>query len=402
MISDALVVGGGPAGLMAAEQLLNAGFTVNLCDAMPSVGRKFLRAGVGGMNISNACDEQQLLAQYDAAADWLAPMLAAFGPTRLREWIHALGIDTFVGSSGKVFPVGMKAAPLLRRWLARLREQGLGIHVRHRCVGRNGNGWRMQSPAGERFFQARVCVMAMGGASWPELGADGAWCDWLEADFSPLLPANMGFERCWSERFSASQSPVKAVTAWVEGAAPVAGELMLTEWGMEGTLVYRFSRALRGQLLTSGKATLYLDLFPQWTLAQVKAALSSPQWRKSPHKALQKGLRLNNAECQLIYECLPRAQWSDPDALANAVKSLAIGFSGMRSLDEAISTAGGISRAALGPGLNLISQQDVFCAGEMLDWEAPTGGYLLTGCFATGYWAGMHAAEWLKSSSTLR
>ena len=400
---DAVVIGGGPAGLMAAERLLAAGFSVALYDAMPSVGRKFLLAGVGGMNITHAAPSATFNSHYYEAENALTPCLQAFNADALRSWVHDLGIDTFVGSSGKVFPTEMKAAPLLRAWLHRLKQSGLLLFTRHTWQGWDSAGnLLLQGPNGPVRPSSSVVVLALGGASWARLGSNGLWQPWLadrEVDVEPLKPANCGFRRAWSARFAAAGLPVKGVAAWVDeqmAGQAIRGELLLTADGIEGSLVYRLSAKLREQILATGHATLYLDLVPDKSIKDIVAVLKSAPKGKTLSKLLSGGLGFSEAKKQLLFECVEKAEWSKPLSLATFIKGLPIGLTETRPIDEAISSAGGVRFSALDSGLMLNAMPGVFCAGEMLDWEAPTGGYLLTACFATGRWAGDSAARYLK------
>ncbi len=399
---SAAVIGGGPAGLAAADALLAAGHAVDLYDAMPSLGRKFLLAGKGGLNLTHSEPLQPFVERYAEAAPWLAPLLTAHPPQALRDWAAALGVDTFVGSSGRVFPAEMKAAPLLRAWLHRLRGQGLRVFVRHRWLGwRDDGALRFATPQGEARVQAAATVLALGGGSWARLGSDGAWVPWLQAagaEVAPLRPSNCGFDVGWSEHLASrfAGAPLKGVAIEFQGRR-VQGECVVTAGGLEGSLVYAFSAALREAIARDGHATLQLDLLPARSAAQVQQAVAHPRGARSLASHLKSRLKLDGAKAALLWECTPRAARDDPAALAAAIKALPVTLRAPRPLDEAISSAGGVCRAALDDGLMLRARPGVFCAGEMLDWEAPTGGYLLTACFATGWFAGQGAAEWLRS-----
>ncbi|MDN3640061.1 TIGR03862 family flavoprotein [Simiduia curdlanivorans] len=399
---DAVVIGGGPAGLMAAERLLAAGVSVALYDAMPSVGRKFLLAGVGGMNITKAEASDRFNSHYYEAQNALGPMLQAFDANALRDWVHQLGIDTFVGSSGKVFPTEMKAAPLLRAWLQRLKQAGLQLFTRHQWLGWQGANLVFDSPKGRTSVKPKVVVLALGGASWSRLGSTGVWQPWLaeqQVGIEPLKPANCGFTRPWTEQFTAAGCPIKAVAGWVkdtDSRSPIRGELLLTQDGIEGSLVYRFSAQLREQLLRSGKATLYLDLLPDRSLQDVLAVFKQAPKGKTLSRLLSSKLGFSAAKRQLLFECVEKSQWAKPLLMAAHIKRLAVELEAMRPMDEAISCAGGVRFSALDKNLMLTAMPGVFCAGEMLDWEAPTGGYLLTACFATGRWAGDGAARYIE------
>ena len=398
------IIGGGPAGLMAAEVLGQAGVSVDLYDAMPSVGRKFLLAGVGGMNITHAEDYSAFVSRYGERAGELRPLLDAFTPDALREWIHGLGIDTFVGSSGRVFPTDMKAAPLLRAWLKRLRENGVHIHTRQRWLGWDEHGaLRIAGPQGESLIDAHATLLALGGGSWARLGSDGAWVPLLAARgiaIAPLQPANCGFEvEGWSahlrDRFAGA--PLKTVSLALPGSAPRKGEFVLTATGIEGSLVYALSAPIREAINRDGAATVLLDLLPDRTLAQVASALARPRGSQSMAKHLHRQLKLDGVKAALLRELTDAASFQDPQTLATAIKELPIRLVRPRPLDEAISSAGGVPFEALDANLMLQQMPGVFCAGEMLDWEAPTGGYLLTACFASGRAAAEGMLRWLRA-----
>ncbi len=398
----AAVIGGGPAGLMAAESLLAAGIGVDLYDAMPSVGRKFLLAGKGGLNLTHAEDEARFLTRYAARQPQLEAPLRAFGARTLRDWARDLGIETFVGSSQRVFPTAMKAAPLLRAWLHRLRGAGLRIHVRHRWLGWTAdNALRFATPQGEATVQAAVTVLALGGASWSRLGSDGAWVPLLQARgiaVAPLRPANCGFEIAWSpylrERFAGQ--PVKAVAASVISAEGNTirrtGEFMVAGYGVEGSLVYALSAPLRDAIAARGSATLTLDLLPDHEPQRVLREVTHPRGSRSLASHLQSRLGLKGLKLALLREALTAADMNDAVKLAATIKALPLTLTAPRPIDEAISSAGGVPFEELDGHLMLKKLPGVFCAGEMLDWEAPTGGYLLTACFATGRVAGLGAA----------
>jgi uncharacterized flavoprotein (TIGR03862 family) len=401
------VIGGGPAGLMAAETLLAAGVAVDLYDAMPSVGRKFLLAGKGGLNLSHAEAEERLLSRYGAHRPQLEPLLKNFGAAQLRDWAQGLGIETFVGSSQRVFPKQMKAAPLLRAWLHRLRGAGLRIHVRHRWLGWAADAaLRFATPQGDTAVRAAATVLALGGASWARLGSNGAWVPLLEArgvPVTPLRPANCGFEIAWSpylrERFAGQ--PVKPVAAEVCGADGAtqrrSGEFVIADYGVEGGLVYALSAPLRDAIAAHGTATLTLDLLPDHDAARVLREVSHPRGSRSLASHLQGRLGLKGVKLALLREGLTAADMNDAAILAATIKALPLKLTAPRPIDEAISSAGGVPFEALDDGLMLKALPGVFCAGEMLDWEAPTGGYLLTACFATGRGAGLGALARLRN-----
>ncbi|MBJ9977885.1 TIGR03862 family flavoprotein [Pseudomonas sp. S75] len=396
------VIGAGPAGLMAAEALAQAGTRVEVFDAMPSVGRKFLLAGVGGMNITHSEPYPAFVGRYGERQQAIDGLLRDFDGPALRQWIHDLGIDTFVGTSGRVFPTDMKAAPLLRAWLKRLREAGVVIHTRHRWLGWSADGaLRIGCPQGERLVQANAVVLALGGGSWARLGSDGAWVPLLAeraVDISALRPSNCGFEVSgWSELLKAkfAGAPLKNIALSMPGSAPRKGEFILTAQGVEGSLVYAWSAPLRSAIEREGRATLLLDLLPDRSVDKIAQALARPRGSRSMARHLHGQLGIDGVKAALLRELTDQASFADPERLAQAIKSLPIELLRTRPLDEAISSAGGVRFEALDEGLMLRNVPGVFCAGEMLDWEAPTGGYLLTACFASGRRAGQAAARWL-------
>jgi uncharacterized flavoprotein (TIGR03862 family) len=390
---------------MAAEQLALAGIPVDLYDAMPSVGRKFLIAGRGGLNLTHSEPIEQFLSRYGNRRPQIEPLLTAFGPADLRQWVHDLGFETFVGSSGKVFPVEMKAAPLLRAWLDRLRSQGVTFHLRHRWLGWDAAGrLRFDTPDGEKVVAATAVILALGGGSWAKLGSDGAWVSLLadqDIPIAPLRPANCGFDIGWSEHFRQkfAGQPVKSVVLSFTSAPGETfrrqGEFVITETGVEGSLIYAASALLRDEIERNGRATIYLDLSPQRSRQWLADKLSRPRGSRSLSSHLRSRIGLKGVKMGLLHEALPKAVLTDPQKLAAAVKALPLHLITPRPLDEAISTAGGVMFEALDERLMLRTRPGVFCAGEMLDWEAPTGGYLLTACFASGWVVGQAAAAWL-------
>jgi uncharacterized flavoprotein (TIGR03862 family) len=400
------VVGGGPAGLMAAERLAEGGLAVQLYDAMPSVGRKFLLAGKGGLNLTHSEALPAFVARYGVRAPQVAAWLQALSPDALRAWAADLGIETFVGSSGRVFPSDLKAAPLLRAWLHRLRQRGVVFHMRHRWLGWGEDGaLRFALPQGETSVHPQAAVLALGGASWPQLGSNGAWVGWLAsaaAEVAPLKPANCGFDAvpAWSthlrERFAGA--PVKPVVLRFEEAGPVferRGEFVLSEYGIEGSLVYAASAPIRDAIDARGQATITHDLLPDHDPQRVAREVAHPRAARSLGSHLKSRLGLAGAKVALLHERLPREALADPARLAAAIKALPITLGAARPLAEAISTAGGVRLESLDAQLMLRARPGVFCAGEMLDWEAPTGGYLLQASMASGRVAGDGVRHWL-------
>lgn len=408
------IIGGGPAGLMAAESAGAAGARVDLYDAMASVGRKFLLAGKGGLNLTHAEPIESFLTRYGARRAQIAPLLASFGPEELRAWAKGLGVETFVGTSGRVFPADLKAAPLLRAWLRRLRQAGVTFHVRHRWRGWDEQGaLRFTTQQGPRTVQADAVVLALGGGSWPKLGSDGAWVPLLAGrgvPIAPLRPANCGFDVGavgrigWTDHFRAkfAGQPVKSVAVTVRNAADVElrqqGEFVVTETGVEGGVIYAVSASLRDEIQAKGGATLSLDLAPDRDLPRLTRDLAQPRGSRTVAKQLQSRAGIAGVKAGLLREILPKEAFADRARLASSIKALPLRLIAARPLDEAISTAGGVAFEALDERLMVRSIPGLFCAGEMLDWEAPTGGYLLTACFATGLVAGAGAAAWLGSS----
>lgn len=393
------VIGGGPAGLMAAEVLAGGGMQVEVYDAMPSVGRKFLMAGKGGMNITHSEPLERFLSRYGARREHIAPLLAEFGPEALRAWVQGLGIATFVGSSGRVFPSDMKAAPLLRAWLHRLRGAGVRFHMRQRWLGWDAEGGlRFAGPLGELRVRPDAVVLALGGGSWARLGSDGAWVPLLRGrgiGVAPLLPSNCGFEVGWSAHFRSrfAGQPVKPLVVSFDGLRQ-QGELMITAHGIEGGVVYALSAPLREAIAAQGQAVLHLDLVPGRDEARLAADLARPRGRDSLAKHLRRHAGIEGVKAGLVREFAAEAL-ADPARLASALKALPLPLLATRPLDEAISSAGGVRFEELDGHLMLRAVPGVFCAGEMLDWEAPTGGYLLTACFASGKAAGQGVLEWL-------
>jgi uncharacterized flavoprotein (TIGR03862 family) len=408
------IVGGGPAGLMAAETLARGGVQVDLFDAMPSVGRKFLLAGRGGLNITHSEGFEAFVGHYGSRRAQIEPLLAAFTPQALRDWVEALGVTTFVGTSGRVFPAEMKAAPLLRAWLQRLREAGVRFHVRHRWTGWNEDGnLAFTTPDGARQYRADATVLALGGGSWAKLGSDGAWVALLAArgvDVAPLQPANCGFIVTsprgehgigWSEHFRSrfAGQPVKSVAMRLDGDPMRArpGEAMISDDGIEGSLVYALSASIRERITASGSATLHVDLSPDRSAERIQAEVAHPRGARSLSSHLQSRVGISGVKMALLRECLTADALADPARLAAAIKALPLRLVATRPLDEAISSAGGVRFEDMDEHLMLRAAPGVFCSGEMLDWEAPTGGYLLSACFASGKAVGEGVLAWLAA-----
>lgn len=412
-MNGAVIVGAGPAGLMAAEVLAQAGVPVDVYDAMPSAGRKFLLAGKGGLNLTHSESPDLFGQRYGARRTAVAPLLQAFGAQALRDWAHALGVGTFVGTSGRVFPTDMKAAPLLRAWLHRLREAGVRFHMRHRWTGWDASGaCQFTAPQGPVAVQAKVLLLALGGASWSRLGSDGAWVPWLAARgvaSAPLLPANCGFDLQggWSEHFRSRYAgqPFKSVALGCTDSMGQRfqrkGEFVATATGVEGSLIYAASALLRDEIARSGQAQFTLDLLPDKPADKVLAEVAHPRGSRSLSSHLKSRLGLDGIKMALLHEVLPKAAMQQPEMLAATIKAVPLTLSAARPVDEAISTAGGVPFEAMTPSLMLQALPGVFCAGEMLDWEAPTGGYLLTACFASGAAAAHGALSYLSQTATM-
>ncbi|KAF1047173.1 TIGR03862 family flavoprotein [Xylophilus sp.] len=432
--SAVAVVGAGPAGLMAAEALSAAGLPVAVYDAMPSAGRKFLLAGRGGLNLTHSEPADAFAARFGARQAEVGAWLAGFDAQAVRDWARGLGVETFVGTSGRVFPQDMKAAPLLRAWLHRLRSAGVAFHMRHRWTGWADDGaLRFCAPAGEAVVPAAATVLALGGASWPRLGSDGAWVPLLEArgvPVAPLVPANCGFDVAgrapageeaaesrrdflkdllgrgpttapaaagwtpfFAERFAGQ--PFKSVAIRF-GDFARRGEFVATATGVEGSLVYAASALLRDEIARSGNATFHLDLLPGHTPERVLAEVRHPRGSRSLGSHLKSRLGLDGIKTALLHELLPKDVLASPDALAAAIKALPVTLAAPRPVAEAISTAGGVPFEALDANGMVAALPGVFVAGEMLDWEAPTGGYLLTASLASGVAAAQGVRAWLE------
>jgi len=404
------VIGGGPAGLMAAEVACAAGIEVHLFEAKGSVGRKFLIAGKGGLNLTHSEPRPGFDARYRERAGEVGAWLDDFDADALREWARGFGIDTYVGSSGRVFPLDRKAAPLLRGWVRRLKENGVQFHVHHRWTGwDDAGGLRFVTADGETTLTADAVVLALGGGSWPQLGSDGAWVETLAArgiDIAPLQPANCGFDIGWSTFLSSKHAgaPLKPVIAHWHDAAGVEhalqGECVLTETGIEGSLVYAIAADLREAIARDGDAILHLDLTPGRDLPRLQRDLEKPRGSRSLGEHLRRQAGIDAAKTALLFEVLDKAAQQDMSRVAATLKRLPLRLLRPRPMAETISTAGGVRLQALDEALMLRQLPGVFCAGEMLDWEAPTGGYLLTACFASGLRAGRGAVAWLKEPAT--
>lgn len=410
-MSRAIVVGAGPAGLMAAEQLADRGLAVDVYEQMPTAGRKLLRAGIGGLNITHSEPQATFLTRYSRGGDWLASQLTRFGAAELMQFFHELGIETFVGSSGRVFPIEKKAAPFLRRWLARLREKGVRFHFRHQLTSLQATQAVFQHQDSEITQPFDVCVLALGGGSWPELGSDGRWLNTLAAVNVPVtdfLPSNMGFtlrascREAWSEPMQRlAGQPLKQVRwHWADRVSPL-GECVITEQGVEGGVVYACASYWRDAILaaTDQSLTVSLDVLPYFSHEQVVKKLSAPRAKQSLSKFLRAQLKLDPVKLALLYECVPNVQALSVQDLALQLKALSLQITGFGNTARAISTAGGVPLEACDAAGRLHVANRVFCAGEMLDWDAPTGGYLLTACFASGFAAGQAAAAVLRATN---
>ncbi len=422
-----VVIGAGPAGLMAAEVLSRSGVEVHLFDAMPSIGRKFLLAGKGGLNLTHSEPDDLFASRFGHRRQQIEPLLKLFGAASVRDWAASLGVETFVGSSGRVFPTDMKAAPLLRAWLTRLRhpENGQPVHffMRHRWAGWHSPAplqggaadtaaatphvLNFEAPHGPVQVQADAVVLALGGGSWARLGSTGAWVPWLQAKgvaVAPLLPSNCGFEvqNGWSSHFVSrfAGQPFKSVAIEFTNAQGVKfarkGEFVATASGLEGSLIYAASSLLRDDILAHGLATLQVDLLPDMPIDRVLREVQHPRGSRSLASHLKSRLRIDGIKAAILHELLSKAQMHDPVHLAHAIKALPITLAGVRPLDEAISSAGGVLFGGMTEQLMVKVLPGVFCAGEMLDWEAPTGGYLITACLASGVAAGQGVLDFLK------
>ena len=391
------ILGGGPSGLMAAERLSTLGHSVTVYEQMPTVGRKLLLAGKSGLNITHAEAFAVFMQRYGASADRISSSLRMFGPQDLRGWADRLGAETFVGSSGRVFPRVMKASPLLRAWVARLEAQGVRILTRHRWVGFARDHLLIETPQGAETVQCDAVLFAFGGASWPKLGSNGVWVDKVRqkgVEIAPFRAANCGFDVAWSEYFAKrfAGEPVKSVTI-TTSAGTVQGEFVITGTGVEGSLIYAHASALRDALETSGTAWMDVDLAPGRTVARLQTDIARQDGKLSFSNLLRKGAGLTGVKTALVAEFMRERE---PERLARAIKSLRIPVTRPRPISEAISSAGGILWQEIDENYMLSKLPGAFVAGEMIDWEAPTGGYLLTACFAMGQAAANGIHDWLQ------
>lgn len=395
-----VIIGAGPAGLMAAEILAQAGQRVVVYEQKPSAARKFLMAGKTGLNISHNEPVELFISRYDQS-DWLRPFIEQCDSAWIQRWMAGLGIESYIGSSGRVFPVEMKAAPLLRAWIARLKQQGVTFFYRHQWTGWQQEQLKFIHAENTFLVEAKAVILATGGGSWARLGSDAAWVHILQqqqVELAPLQPSNIGVEREWSKFMQPLfGQPLKRVLAWVNPEEVYQGEAVISHYGLEGGLIYKLTRALRQQI-QYGSAMIYLDLLPDLTVEQLarKLTISGKQslsnvWRKAG---------LDAAKTGLVRELVNKQLWQQPLALAALIKALPIPIKSFRPIDEAISTAGGIVLSDLDENLMLKQKVGVFCCGEMLDWDAPTGGYLLTACLATGMQAGKGVLRWLQAVPT--
>jgi uncharacterized flavoprotein (TIGR03862 family) len=400
MNKSVAIIGGGPAGLMAAEVLSQHQVSVAVYDSMPSLGRKFLMAGKSGLNLTHAEPFENFAARYGKRKNEVTKWLLEFSPDDLRKWARELGVETFVGTSGRVFPVGMKASPLLRAWIQRLSASGVTFHLRHKLTGLHADrSLHFNTPDGNIIIKADAVVLALGGGSWRKLGSDGAWVEWLSqagAEVEALKPSNCGFDVAWSTVFREKYDghPIKSVILSFDEFHQ-QGEFIVTKEGVEGSLVYAASAWLRDEISARGGAIMHLDLAPDKTEAQLLERLSKPRGSRSMASHLEKAVGMKGVKAGLLREFVPKDEFKNDDRLAFYIKHLPVPLTATHPLDEAISSAGGVTFNSLNDDLMLKNLPGIFCAGEMLDWEAPTGGYLLTACFASGRCAGHGAATWL-------
>ncbi|MBI5943113.1 MAG: TIGR03862 family flavoprotein [Chloroflexi bacterium] len=399
------IIGGGPAGLMAAEVLSLRGVRVGVYDSMPSLGRKFLLAGKSGLNLTHSEPFEKFISRYGNRKAEVETWLKDFTPDNLREWARGLGVETFVGTSGRVFPMEMKASPLLREWLKRLAESGVNFQLRHKWNGSIATeggrlSMELETPEGIKTINADAVVLALGGGSWARLGSDGAWVYWLNqagVKVEPLKPSNCGFDAAWSPVFKEKFDghPIKSVVLSF-GEFRQQGEFIVTKEGVEGSLIYAASALMRDEILANGKAVMHLDLAPDKTEAQLIEKLNKPRGSRSMASHLEKTVGMKGVKAGLLREFVPKTEFENMERLAFYIKQLPVPLIATRPLDEAISSAGGVMFESLDQNLMLKALPGVFCAGEMLDWEAPTGGYLLTACFASGRMAGAGVMKWLE------
>jgi len=403
---------------MAAEVISKHNVKVDVYDSMPSLGRKFLMAGKSGLNITHAESFEQFAARYGKRREYIEPMLKTFGPDDIRAWVHGFGIDTFVGTSGRVFPVGMKASPLLRAWIKRLNASHVDFHLRHKWMGfltpdsapggvlAAGDGgfsaMMFETPHGNVIIKADTVVLALGGGSWRRLGSDAAWVPWLKqagAEVEAFRPSNCGFDVAWSPHFCEKfdGSPIKSAILSF-GAFRQQGEFIVTKEGVQGSLIYAASALLRDEIEADGKAIISLDMAPDRSMEWLVEKLSKPRGSRTMSSHLEKTVGIKGVKAGLLHEFVSKEDFSNAERLAHAIKQLQIPLIATRPLDEAISSAGGVTFESLDEHLMLRSMPGVFCAGEMLDWEAPTGGYLITACMASGYAAGKGVLDWLGNS----
>ncbi len=411
------IIGGGPAGLMAAEVLIQRGVSVDVYDSMPSLGRKFLLAGKSGLNLTHSEPFEKFVSRYGKRKKEIEKWLLDFMPDDLREWARRLGVETFVGTSGRVFPNEMKASPLLRAWLKGLGDAGVIFHLKHRWNGtirpaglvKSGGASNQtygtievafETPDGIKIINANAVILALGGGSWARLGSDGAWVNWLNqagVKVEALKPSNCGFDVAWTPIFKEKfdGQPIKSVVLSF-GTFHQQGEFIVTKEGVEGSLIYAASAGMRDEILANGKAVMLLDLAPDKTEAQLTEKLSKPRGSRSMASHLEKTVGMKGVKAGLLREFVPRDEFGNSERLAFYIKQLPVPLIAARPLDEAISSAGGVTFESLDDHLMIEKLPGVFCAGEMLDWEAPTGGYLLTACFASGRKAGAGAMKWME------
>ena len=405
MDKSVVVIGGGPAGLMAAEVLSQHDVKVDVYDSMPSVGRKFLVAGKGGLNLTHSEPFEQFVSRYGKRRAQIEPLLKNFGPEELRQWARGLGIETFVGTSGRVFPVGMKTSPLLRAWLKRLNDLGVTFHLRHKWRGWNADkSLKFETPDGEKNIKADAVVLALGGGSWARLGSDGAWVNWLSqagVKVEALKPSNCGFDVAWSPHFRAKFDghPIKSVVLSFESFRQ-QGEFIVTKEGVQGSLVYAASVLIRDEIEAKGRAVISLDMAPDRSLEWLVQKLSKPRGSRSMASHLEKAVGMKGVKVGLLHEFMQKEDFANVEKLASFIKRLPIPLIAPRPLDEAISSAGGLTFESLDENLMIRVLPGIFCAGEMLDWEAPTGGYLITACMSSGRVAGEGVLKWLGGMRT--